>query len=284
MIQKIVYLVLFVYLFSNCSVKTKEKVEYIELTPKEFKERIEKAAIAYLPLGTLEWHGEHLPLGSDGIQSFEFFKQLAQEAGGIVLPMIFLGPDTMTVYNDKEYYGMDIFSVDEYKKPNKYPQMLRGSAYHTDTLTFKLILESILKQLSRQGFKIVVAHGHGPSTGFFIAHSKEWEKKYNLKLFQCWCRENKECAEMDNRGEGIQVDHAASNETSLMMYFRPELVEMSNLPKDTNIWPLGVWGKDPRKYASAENGKKIVEYHKVRMVNLLKKELVRIKKGGKINF
>ncbi|MCI6432882.1 MAG: hypothetical protein SPF19_13270 [Oliverpabstia sp.] len=34
-----------------------DKVLYEELCPKEFEERITVCPIAYLPLGTLEWHG-----------------------------------------------------------------------------------------------------------------------------------------------------------------------------------------------------------------------------------
>ena len=68
-------------------------VLYTELTPTEFRQRLAQAPIAYLPLGTLEWHGEHLPLGSDGLQSEGFMTRLAERVGGIVLPMLFLGPD-----------------------------------------------------------------------------------------------------------------------------------------------------------------------------------------------
>ncbi len=50
-----------------------EKVLYQELTPAEFTARLEKCPVAYLPLGTLEWHSYHLPLGSDGLQSLGFF-------------------------------------------------------------------------------------------------------------------------------------------------------------------------------------------------------------------
>jgi len=84
------------------------RVLYAELTPQEFRERIAKAPIAYLPLGTLEWHGEHLPLGADGLQSQGFFEQLAREAGGIVLPMLFLGVDRMLKGEKRDLYGMDI--------------------------------------------------------------------------------------------------------------------------------------------------------------------------------
>ena len=46
-----------------------EKVRYSDLLPGEFRERLAANPVAYLPLGTLAWHGEHLPLGSDAIQS-----------------------------------------------------------------------------------------------------------------------------------------------------------------------------------------------------------------------
>jgi len=36
-----------------------EKVLCAELKPQECRERIADAPIAYLPLGTLEWHGEY---------------------------------------------------------------------------------------------------------------------------------------------------------------------------------------------------------------------------------
>jgi creatinine amidohydrolase len=42
-----------------------EETLYEKLTPVAYEARILKAPIAYLPLGTLEWHGPHLPLGSD---------------------------------------------------------------------------------------------------------------------------------------------------------------------------------------------------------------------------
>lgn len=51
--------------------------------------------VAYLPLGTLEWHGPHMPLGADGIQSKELFVRVAEKVGGVVLPILFMG---LTVY------------------------------------------------------------------------------------------------------------------------------------------------------------------------------------------
>ena len=250
-----------------CINQKQDKVLYTELTPQEFRERIAQASVAYLPLGTLEWHGEHLPLGSDGLQSYYFFQEVAREAGGIVMPMLFLGPDRIKQVGDKELYGMDFCTLPPDHRKYYETQQLAGSAYRIEDSLFVSILDATLKQLSRAGFRIVVGHGHGPSTGMFQAHAQEWEDKYGLKLINCWG------SEWDSEGKGIMVDHAAMNETSLMMAFRPELVKMQNLPADSTKWPVGVGGKDPRKYAGAKLGKQIIRMNKERMIRLIKEVL-----------
>jgi creatinine amidohydrolase len=247
-----------------------EKVLFEELTPTAFRERLAKAPVAYLPLGTIEWHGEHLPLGSDGLQSREFFIMLAREAGGIVYPMLFMGPDRKEIINEEELYGMDINYGEEADK-NYYPsQQLDGSSYWISNEDFRAMMEAILKQVSRAGFKVLVAHGHGPSTGYVIDHTEEWEEKYGLKILHCW-------GYRDSEGMGIMVDHAAMNETSLVMALRPELVKMEYLPADTSKWPVGVGGKDPRLWASPEKGREILAIQQERMANLIAETLAKVR-------
>jgi len=243
------------------------KVLYEELTPSEFKERLAAAPIAYLPLGTLEWHGEHLPLGSDGIQSRGFFVELANRVGGIVLPMLFLGPDRHATENGKELYGMDICRAEAYRA---YPnQQLPGSAYWVDEALFRQLLESILARLARAGFKAVVGHGHGPSTQLFRVNSEEWGERFGLKLFTCWRGKEEE-----SDGLGIQTDHAGANETSLVMALRPDLVQMDNLDPDPGKFPLAVGSKDPRTDASPDLGKKAIAMQAERMEKLLREALL----------
>lgn len=273
--MKTIIIFLAICVISACSKEEKEKVLYEELTPKEFSERISKAPVAYLPLGTMEWHGEHLPLGTDGLQSFEFFKLLAKEAGGIVLPMLFMGPNNparhLAVFDPegKEYYGMD-FGNDADRKNVKYKtQQLIGSAYYLPDSTFYLLLHGIMKQLSRAGFKIVVAHGHGPSNTFVTEHIQELNDAYNLKVMTC--------RSSDAGLLCFICDHAGANETSLMMALRPDLVQMENLPKDTAEWLLGVGGRDPRIHASKAFGKEIIDFQLPRMVSLINAELGKLK-------
>ncbi|MFC2089790.1 creatininase family protein [Bacteroidota bacterium] len=258
--------VLTALIFTSCTKPTmNEHLLYEELTPTEFRERIAEAPIAYLPLGTIEWHGEHLPLGSDGMQSREFFKELAKETGGIVFPMLFLGPDNKVEQEDGSVlYGMDRGNFIDDPAQAYEPRQFDGSCYWIPDTLFYQLIDAAMLQISRAGFKIVVAHGHGPSTNQVREYAPDLEMKYNLKILNCWGGDAGE-------GMGIMVDHAAMNETSLMMAFYPELVHMEYLPEDN--WPAGVGGKDPREFASAELGKEIIKNEKERMVKLIKEEL-----------
>ena len=218
-----------------------EKILYEELTPNEFEARLSQAPIAYLPLGTLEWHGLHLPLGADGLQSRGLFCELARRVGGIVLPMLFVAPDLTREVDGTTYIGMDFWSRPEGEAPRQLP----GSAYHVSDELFHELLDGIMAQLKRAGFRIVVGHGHGPSMRAFNGIVEEMKEKYGLTLLTA---QSKEAV------IGLQSDHAAANETSIVMHFHPDLVDMDALNPDPAVRPEGVWGEDPRFHASAALG------------------------------
>jgi creatinine amidohydrolase len=236
-------------------------VLYEELLPGEFEERVKDCPIAYLPLGTLEWHGYHLPLGADGIQARCFFIRLAQRMGGVVLPMLFLGPDERHVVGKEAFFGMDVHSFEE-----GWAQKLAGSAYWIDNDLFVKVVETILVNLGRAGFKIVVAHGHGPSTQMLSENRRRLENAAGVQLRHLW-RKN------ETDGSGFQVDHAAANETSLILALRPELAHLEEI-EEGDI-PLGIMGVDPRKGASIQLGEKIVVRNLARMESVLKKMLAK---------
>ena len=90
------------------------------------------------------------------------------------------------------------------------------------------------------------ADGHGPSRGSWVRELKRREAHFGLKLFGV-------TAGISKQGKS-QTDHAALNETSLMMHYKPDLVDMSQLSQSRSDWPLGVAGDDPRD-ATAEQGR-----------------------------
>ena len=59
---------------------------YPYLSPAELAERLQRKAVLYLPIGSLEWHNEHLPLGTDTLHAIELAHRLCRELGGVVLP------------------------------------------------------------------------------------------------------------------------------------------------------------------------------------------------------
>ena len=100
-------------------------VRYAELRPHQFRVRLQQRPVAYLPLGTLEWHGEHLPLGSDAIISEGLMCECARRFGGIVMPPVHLGPDRATLQSGGDLLvGMD--TADGVTDPHR---QLDGSCY-----------------------------------------------------------------------------------------------------------------------------------------------------------
>jgi creatinine amidohydrolase len=222
----------------------KVKVRYDELLPHEFRKRLAERPIAYLPLGTLEWHGEHLPLGSDAIQSEGLMVECARRFGGIVMPPIYLGPDRAKPADGGQMLiGMD------YAESTTPPRQLDGSCYWVPAGFHLLMVDALLAQLKRAGFRAVFADGHGPSRWSWAENLSERQARFGLKLFGV----TKEIV-----GWRSQVDHAARNETSLMMHLRPGLVDLSQLPQARSTWPQGVAGEDPRD-ATAPYGKECLQ-------------------------
>ena len=221
----------------------KESVFYEELRPDQFVARINACPVAYLPLGTLEWHGRHLPLGADGLQARGVMAKIAERVGGIVLPMLFLGPDMTIEKNGKRYNGMDILSFDE-----DCPQQLEGSAYWIGDDLFFAIIDATFSNLARVGFKAVVAHGHGPSTRQVAENRDVLGKQHGLAIHNLW--------ELGLGGhDGIQTDHAGFNETSIVLGLDPDLVDLSALRRDGT--PVGVAGRNPAR-ATERTGAEII--------------------------
>lgn len=62
------------------------EVRVERLSPEQIEERLAAASIAYLPLGSLEFHGPHLPIGLDALTAYGVSVEAASRTGGIVLP------------------------------------------------------------------------------------------------------------------------------------------------------------------------------------------------------
>ncbi|MFA7637579.1 MAG: creatininase family protein [Monoglobales bacterium] len=107
------------------------------LREEEFKEAVIKSAgVCVLPIGCLEKHGQHLPVGTDVIHVTEVVRRAAEREPVVVFPTMYFGEKT----GAGEFAGTIIFSAE---------------------LRLK-ILEETCREIARNGFKkILIFNGHG---------------------------------------------------------------------------------------------------------------------------
>jgi creatinine amidohydrolase/Fe(II)-dependent formamide hydrolase-like protein len=68
-----------------------EEVRFDRMVPALIRYRREACNLAYLPVGTLEWHGSHLPFGTDYFTVTYLAEEAARRFGGIVFPPMYYG-------------------------------------------------------------------------------------------------------------------------------------------------------------------------------------------------
>jgi creatinine amidohydrolase len=199
---------------------------YENLRPAQIEAIRKQAPIAYLPWGALEWHSYHAPIGLDGIKANGLCEALAQETGGVVLPPVYIGTDTI-----KPYKGFH-HTID----------------HSAETVT-KLCLE-FLTQLADESFKVIVlVTGHYGGGHVDAIQKAAAEFAASHPEIGLWAFPDSEPLE-----GAYPKNHAARGETSFQLLFKPELVDLTLLPPDreTTLDDDGVWGEDPRKASTAE--------------------------------
>ena len=78
------------------------QVQFEEMFPWEFAQALARAPICYVPLGTLEWHGEHNAVGLDAIKAHAVCVHAARRSGGIVVPPLYWSPDSREDLGDDD--------------------------------------------------------------------------------------------------------------------------------------------------------------------------------------
>ena len=187
--------------------------------------------VVYVPFGLIEWHGRHLPLGNDALKAHGILVKCAEKYGGVVYPPVFFPHAIHTadglVESDRGWKLSMVTALFDGLKQTGF-RVIIGVSGHNIQNQIELINE---------GLKPVVADGTITGVGL-------WE----MSLSQC---------------EESASDHAAKWETSNMMFFYPEFVDMSELgtePLAPDMKPPhGIGGLDPREHASTAVGKRNVE-------------------------
>jgi len=196
-----------------------------------------KNHVAYLPLGTIEWHGNHLPIETDYLVAQKLCYLISKKHKGYVLPPIYLGTDRVEVRKGRKFIGMNI----------RLEKELAGSLYYLSPKIMSYMVEGLVQNLVSQGFnKIYIITGHAGSKQIEVLN-KISEKNKNVFLFNPY------------KNLDVIVDHADEYETSLYWACFPEEEQRSRknkINKDDDY--IKYKGYDPRQKASLNLGKKIL--------------------------
>lgn len=190
------------------------KVRYEEMFPWELAQALADAPICYLPLGVLEWHGEHNALGLDAIKAHTVCIHAAEQSGGIVVPPFYWSSDWREDLPDGNYLTGGIERGEQYHVP--------GSMFWIRPETFRAILLDMYEAMRRRGFRvIVVVCGHFPG----VEPARESGAEFlamHPEMRGLFVTDREVVADLP-----YPAEHAAGGETSLLMAIRPDLVDLS---------------------------------------------------------
>ncbi len=233
-----------------------------ELSTVETKKVAEAGVVVIFPVGSVEEHGDHLPLCTDSIQSEYIALEVAKRTGCLVAPPFRHGicnagrnfPGTMSIEFD----------------------------------TLRMLARDVLSELVRNGFnRIIVLSGHAGSSHMVALRLAA---QHVVKQTECSKKQARImvlsdfdfAVELRSLGFPENDGHAGAIETSRVMDIRPDLIKgkgkagTMNVPRfevvaDPERYFVGGVNGDPTQ-ATAEKGK-ILNSYIVEQVAKLVKEL-----------
>ncbi len=185
-----------------------------------YRERVTVArAPVFLPVGALEQHGPHLPLGTDALLATALAAGAAAAVGGLVAPALSYG----------------------YKSQPKC-----GGGQHfcgttsLDGATLIGHVRDAVREFARHGVeRLVLVNGHYENQWFMIEGVDLGLRdcpgtRLEVMRLEYWdfCTEQTLAAVFPDGFPGFALEHAAVMETSMMLHVHPELVNLDAIPND----------------------------------------------------
>jgi creatinine amidohydrolase len=237
-----------------------------EITSPKFISAVEKAGgVCVIPIGIIEKHGPHLPLGTDLFEAREIGFSAAKKEYAVVFPPYFTGQ----IFEAKHQPGAIAYSRD---------------------LMWKM-LEETCAELARNGLKkIILLNGHGGNNSFlqyFCQAQLTEQNNYVVVFFRPG-----DDPVLDKQAEALKKakldGHAGEEETSMMYVIRPDLVDIGAIKSESGLDQdrlkslqngyTGIWwyAKYPNHYASdiaqpsEKLGQILIEKEAIQLAGLIK--------------
>ncbi len=246
------------------------ETRYECLRPGQLVERRNQCPLIIVPVGPLEYHGPHLPVGVDAINCTRVAHACCRRLGrGVVLPTMFMGTERERNPAMLEALG---FESTSYVVGMDFPTRLWNSHYLPEEV-FAIRLRTELNALIGQGYRyILVANGHGAQNHMAVidrlcielSNTTPAKLAFRLTLAKRVLAGN------------WAAGHADSVETSMTMHYGCKLVDLGTLPPagvpihswefsvvdgvgfTSQYYPDRVVRNDPRR-STAEEGRRLFE-------------------------
>lgn len=188
-------------------------VQWEELTAADFPKAVKQAqGVCLLPIGVIEKHGPHLPLGTDVIAARAQAIGAAQREYAVVFPYYYFGQ----IYEARHQPGCVTIS----------PELLTA------------LLQDVCDAIGRNGFgKVLIVNGHGGNNdwlNYFCQTQLARPREYVV-----YVAGRPRDLEMEKRIKAMRKTdwggHADEGETSRMMAIRPELVQLEEAGDESGL-------------------------------------------------
>lgn len=171
----------------------------------------------FFPIGTLEAHGRHLPVGTDTICAEKIAEELSHCFSGAIAPSF------------------------EYGITNVLAQTSPASFFPEEM--FADFIEKIIESFYLQGFKtIIIINGHGGNRDALkkIIRRQSRVHPIALSVINWWLISEHYVEQVYGTRPG---GHAAVEETAVIQHFYPELVNQQNYTSTTDDYVAddGIW-------------------------------------------
>lgn len=263
--------IIFVLLCMTTSVYAQLPARWDELTASDWSKAVQQSdSTIILPVGILEKHGPHVPIGSDLIQVREWAVRATKKEYAVVFPDFFYG------------------QINEAKHQP-------GAFALPENVVWNL-LESTCDEMARNGFKkIVIINGHGGNPQmirYFLQTRLEKRRDYAIYFFEP-SEDSVYRAKFNAlyHSAGMDDGHAGEMETSTLLDIRPDLVQMGRAKNESgaaqhrlnipNVYtPIWWYANFPNHYAGegAKGDRALGKLMNEHYVNQLVQALKDIKK------
>ncbi len=223
-----------------------------ELVASDFPKALEKSnRTCILPIGILEKHGPHSPIGTDLIHVREWAAHAVKQEYAVIFPDYFYG------------------QINEARH--------QPGTFALPSRVIYDLLEATCDEIARNGFdKIIILNGHGGNPEFLHFFMQSLlNKRHNYAVYLYEARNDSAYTAQYRKMHQSAISndqHAGESETSVLLYYRPYLMRMDRaadqsganqgrLPLKNLYTPIWWYAAYPNHYAG-EGAKATTEFGK----------------------